>query len=71
MTLCLSPVASGDQRSAFDVRFGSKADIEACIRDVRFTPESGHGAKRLSAIACVSGRYITAYAHITAPSGSF
>src|SRR5262249_31560116 len=25
-----------------DVRFGSKADIEACLRDVRFTPNSGH-----------------------------
>jgi hypothetical protein len=24
------------------VRFGSKADIRACPRDVRFTPESGH-----------------------------
>jgi hypothetical protein len=42
MTLCLSPVASGDQRSAFDVRFGSEADILAGIGDVRFTPESGH-----------------------------
>ena len=25
-----------------NVRFGSKADISACVRDVRFTPESGH-----------------------------
>ena len=25
-----------------DVRFGSKADIVTCLRDVRFTPESGH-----------------------------
>jgi hypothetical protein len=25
-----------------DVRFGSKADICAAIRHVRFTPESGH-----------------------------
>jgi len=25
-----------------NVRFGSKADIEACPRNVRFTPESGH-----------------------------
>jgi hypothetical protein len=24
------------------VRFGSKADIGACPRDVRFTPEGGH-----------------------------
>ena len=25
-----------------DVRFGSKADIGARLRDVRFTPKSGH-----------------------------
>jgi hypothetical protein len=25
-----------------NVRFGSKADIAACLSDVRFTPESGH-----------------------------
>ena len=25
-----------------NVRFGSKADIEACPRNVRFTPKSGH-----------------------------
>jgi hypothetical protein len=25
-----------------DVRFGSKADMTACLCDVRFTPESGH-----------------------------
>ncbi len=29
---------------ALDVRFGSKADISACVRDVRFTPKSGHAA---------------------------
>ena len=27
---------------AANVRFGSKADIGACVMDVRFTPESGH-----------------------------
>jgi hypothetical protein len=32
-----------------DVRFGSKADIEARQRDVCFTPESGHW---LSALGC-------------------
>ena len=25
-----------------NVRFGSKADIGACVADVRFTPKSGH-----------------------------
>jgi len=27
-----------------NVRFGSEADILARIKNVRFTPESGHGA---------------------------
>jgi len=27
-----------------NVSFGSKADISACVRNVRFTPESGHSA---------------------------
>jgi hypothetical protein len=31
------------------VRFGSKADIEAALADVRFTPKSGH---RLSLSEC-------------------
>jgi hypothetical protein len=30
-----------------NVRFGSKADIEAASPDVRFTPESGHGSAQL------------------------
>ena len=29
---------------AFDVRFGSEADIWVSVRDVRFTTKSGHGA---------------------------
>jgi hypothetical protein len=28
------------------VRFGSKADIQRCLSDVRFTPKSGHSALR-------------------------
>jgi hypothetical protein len=28
------------------IRFGSKADMALCNRDVRFTPESGHGSAR-------------------------
>jgi hypothetical protein len=32
------------QPSTVHVRFGSKADIEACPCDVRFTAESGHGS---------------------------
>src|SRR5262249_35711268 len=30
------------RRTAWDVRFGSKADISQCNRHVRFPPESGH-----------------------------
>src|SRR6516164_62591 len=33
--------------SAADVRIGSKADIEAPPRDVRFTPKRGDGSARL------------------------
>src|SRR5262249_874747 len=33
---------AGFESRAADVCFGSKADIGACPRDVRFTPESGH-----------------------------
>jgi len=37
------------------VRFGSKADIRPCIKNVRFTPKSGHSRRRcpcpLSAIS--------------------
>jgi len=30
-----------------DVRFGSKADILGVLRDVRFTPKSGHWSAAL------------------------
>jgi len=33
------------QSSRPNVRFGSKADISECPRDVRFTPKSGHSAR--------------------------
>ncbi len=40
--------AKGDTRlRSDDVRFGSKADIRACVGHVRFTPESGHSQRRL------------------------
>jgi hypothetical protein len=32
-----------------NVRFGSKADMGACVRDVRFTPKSGH---KIQSAAC-------------------
>jgi hypothetical protein len=32
------------------VCFGSKADITACLRDVRFTPKSGHSWQRLECL---------------------
>jgi hypothetical protein len=33
------------QFSEAHVRFGSEADIKTRLRDVRFAPESGHGAR--------------------------
>jgi hypothetical protein len=39
---CKSNTAIPSWRSVAHVRFGSKADIGACSRDVRFTPKSGH-----------------------------
>ena len=35
-----------NSRPSPDVRFESKADIEACLSDVRFVPNSGHGSNR-------------------------
>ena len=35
-----------------NVRFGSKADISACVSDVRFTPKSGHSQRRLRCPLC-------------------
>jgi hypothetical protein len=52
-----------------DVRFGSKADIEARPTDVRFTPESGHcGAQRARLLcakkrSCPTGYSIPVRAH--------
>jgi hypothetical protein len=40
-----------------DVRFGSKADILLGLRDVRFTPESGHCRATVGCPLCAkSGR---------------
>jgi len=38
------PLLSRDLGS--DVRYGSEADIQPCLSDVRFTPKSGHGLAR-------------------------
>src|SRR5262249_12866569 len=38
------------------VRFGSKADIGACRRDVRFTPKSGHWNSVLKCPLCAKSR---------------
>jgi len=35
-------VVHDNKNFMLDFRFGSKADIGACPRDVRFTPKSGH-----------------------------
>jgi hypothetical protein len=39
-------------RNSADVRFGSKADIEARPRNVRFTPESRHRSAQRNAALC-------------------
>ncbi len=36
------------------VRFGSKADIESCVSDVRFTPKSGHQFSNESSTSSVA-----------------
>jgi len=36
----------------FNVRFGSKADIQPCLSDVRFTPKSRHSETRLGCPLC-------------------
>jgi hypothetical protein len=40
-----------------EVRCGSKADILAVSRHVRFTPESGHSAARLGCPLCAKSRH--------------
>ena len=46
------------QSRSVDVRFGSLADIGQPIRDVRFTPESGHVQRRNRCLLCaISGHY--------------
>jgi len=42
---------------ATDVRFGSLADIRADMRDVRFTPESGHSSERVGCPLSASSGY--------------
>ena len=41
-----------------NVRFGSKADISACLYDVRFTPESGHRLRQLSMVMLTAGAIV-------------
>jgi hypothetical protein len=40
-----------------DVRFGSKADIEAPPTDVRFTPKSRHWLSGLECLLCAKSRH--------------
>ena len=40
-----------------NVRFGSKADIKACPRDVRFAPESRHSSAQLDYRACAQSGF--------------
>ena len=45
---CVSGRCASQRNGAADLRFGSKADIGACPRHVRFTPKSGHPSRRYS-----------------------
>src|SRR5215469_3443670 len=42
--------------STADVRFGSKAEIAARPRNVRFTPKSGHQLSALGCLLCAKSR---------------
>src|SRR6516162_7666866 len=48
---------AGDLLGGPDVRFGSKADIGACPRHVRFTPKSGHWLSALGCPLCAKSRH--------------
>jgi len=45
-------------KAAADVRFGSKADIEAPSSDVRFTPKNGHQVRALGCRLCGTRRHL-------------
>jgi hypothetical protein len=48
---------AGQQSEAAHVRFGSKADIGACPRDVRFTPKSRHWNSVSKCPLCAKSRH--------------
>src|SRR6516164_4790350 len=55
VALCQSPRKGGCE--AQNVRFGSKADIEAPPSDVRFTPKSGHRVSGSGCPLCAKSRH--------------
>jgi hypothetical protein len=48
VVIAIRPAEINRNVPAFNVRFGSLADIFASDRDVRFTPESGHSTARVA-----------------------
>ena len=46
-----------EQTRPTNVRFGSKADIEASSPDVRFTPKSGYCPARVGCPLCAKSRH--------------
>ena len=53
-----------------NVRFGSKADIGACVQDVRFTPKSGHSQRRVRCpLSAKSGQRPTTRLRISSRAG--
>jgi hypothetical protein len=64
---------AGQQNQLADVRFGSKADIEAPSPDVRFTPKSGHDLSALGCPLCAKSRHWPAHSLATSsarPNGA-
>src|SRR6476659_623831 len=51
------PLGSGFRTVLSHVRFGSLADIGQPIRDVRFTPDSGHSSVQLECPKSVNSRH--------------
>jgi hypothetical protein len=52
---------------AANVRNGSKADIEACPRDVRFTPKSGHRLAGWQCPLCAKSRHAVITRSVSEP----
>src|SRR5262245_23924593 len=55
------PHFAWQQSSGSNVRFGSKADIQHSLTDVRFTPKSGHWLSKSRCPLCAKSRHWHGY----------